>query len=98
MVYNWGHVNTKDNEKLDKEFKLLQKQISNVKKPSAIEKHVTEFLWKYKRIGEDPTDTVIRDKVWEKLRRLTTRKLTEQQLDDIWNRTLNSQNTYCSIQ
>lgn len=98
MVYNWGHVIQKDNEKLDQEFKLLKKQLAKVKNIGVVKRHVGEFLTKYMKIGEDPTDTVIRDKVWERLRRLTKSKITEEELDELWIAKTTSQNTFCTIQ
>lgn len=98
MVYNWGHVIQKDNEKLDQEFKLLKKQFAKVKDIGVVKRYVGEFLTKYMKIGEDQTDTVIRDKVWERLRTLTKSKITEKELDDLWIAKTTSQNTFCTIQ
>lgn len=98
MVYNWGHITQEDNKRLDEEFKLLQKQIAKVKSTNRAEHYVGEFLAKYIRIGEDPTDTIIRDKVWERLRKLTKNVLTEHELNNIWEKKVYSQNRFCTIQ
>jgi hypothetical protein len=98
MVYNWGHIIPEDNKRLDKEFKLLQKQFSKVKDTTQAEKHVGAFLAKYIKIGEDPTDTIIRDKVWDRLQKLTKNTLTEQELNNIWEKKVYTQNTFCTIQ
>jgi D-hexose-6-phosphate mutarotase len=83
---------------LNKEFKLLQKQFSKVKDTTQAEKHVGAFLTKYIKIGEDPTDTVIHDKVWDRLLKLTKNTLTEQELNNIWEKKVYAQNTFCMIQ
>jgi hypothetical protein len=98
MVYNWGHSIPEDNKQLDKEFKVLQTQFSNVKNTTQAEKVVSDFLAKYIKIGEDPTDTIIRDKVWERLRKLTKKTLTERELNNIWEKKVFAQNTFCMIQ
>ncbi len=88
MVYNWGHLVAKDNEALDKEFQTLKKSLLRVKDPSKVEKYVLVFLDNYLKIGEDPTDTVIRDRVWNRLLSVTKKHLTEKQLDVIWNKAM----------
>jgi hypothetical protein len=98
MVYNWGHIIPEDNQRLDKEFKLLQQQFLKVKDTTQAEKYVSAFLVKYVKIGEDPTDTVIRDKVWDRLRKLTKNILTERELNNIWENKVYAQNTFCTIQ
>jgi hypothetical protein len=98
MIYDWGHVNQKDNETLDKEFKLLQKQVSKTRDKRQVEKHVSTFLAKYTKIGEDPTDTIIRDRVWDRLRKLTRTIITEQELNNVWEKEVYTSSAYCTIQ
>lgn len=99
MVYNWGHVNPEDNKKLDDEFKLLKTKLSKTKKSSQAKKYVHAFLKKYLEIGEDPTDTVIRDKVWDRLHKLTKNIMTNEELNTLWDNTFAAQHsTSCTIQ
>jgi hypothetical protein len=98
MVYYWGHTIQKDNERLDKEYKLLQQHMKTTKNVSQVKRQVSVFLQTYMKIGEDPRDTVIRDKVWARLRKLTKNILTEEELDSSWNEATSSQNTFCTIQ
>ncbi len=53
----------------------------------AAENAVRAFLQKYMQIGDDPTDTLIRDNVWTFLEQQCVKKhkLTATRLDELWN-------------
>lgn len=59
------------------------------------------FVVTYLSIGEDPTDTVIRDRVWCFILR-NKRKITETEADKIWNEEVQKSrsflNSFCVLQ
>jgi hypothetical protein len=101
MTYNWGFVDNKDNATLSKEFKHLQQKLRTVKDEKKIEKYICMFLTRYLKIGTDPTDTIIRDNVWVRLLQLTKNKISEQNLDAIWDKAMQRrcpEQGFCVIQ
>ena len=94
----WGFPKTAENQKLTLEFNKLKLHLQKAAKPDSVEKHVRDFLKAYLRIGDDPTDTIIRDNVWDALTKITKGKLTEQRLDAVWEVEMNRRGRFCVIQ
>lgn len=81
---HWGHVIDDDNKALDIVASRFKKRVRLLKKPDLIEAEIRRFMKAYMAIGEDPTDTVIRDNVWAFLQSTTRGKLHEDELDRVW--------------
>lgn len=84
FMKHWGHVKSEDNKALDAAALHLKTRVKLIKKPVSIESEIRLFMKKYLAIGEDPTDTVIRDNVWTFLKTTTRNKLSHEELDTIW--------------
>lgn len=80
----WGHIVQSDNAALDSAAARFKRRVRKLKSATAVEREIRSFLKEYMAIGEDPTDTVIRDNVWVFLLAATKGKLTENELDQIW--------------
>lgn len=87
MVRKWGHANAADNLALDKVASVFERDPNT-------EAAVRAFVRSYLRIGEDPTDTVVRDRVWTFLK--VKSALNEAALDRIWRE--ESAGWRCAIQ
>jgi hypothetical protein len=94
MKGNWGYADLKDNAALAKVAKEFSKKIKSTKNP---EDAVCVFMRAYLKIGDDPTDTIIRDNVWEFLLKATKRKIKEERLDAIWNAEVKKSRSLCVI-
>lgn len=84
MVKHWGHIDDADDVRLDKEARAFAAKLKNTKSVRAAETCVRNFLRAYLKIGDDPTDTVVRDNVWSFLLSKTKGKFTHSELDAIW--------------
>lgn len=84
MTANWGHVHEKDNVALDRQAKKYKQALQQRKTPAAVERVVRDFMQGYLKIKEDPTDTVIRDRVRLFLFKTTKDKLAPARVDQIW--------------
>ena len=83
----WGHTNAADEAKLDaaaKAFAAKVKALARVRTAQGCETLVRAFVRAYLRIGDDPTDTVIRDNVWEFLLKRTKGRIPVARLDAVW--------------
>jgi hypothetical protein len=77
----WGYIDAREDAALAKVAKAFSKKVKTTDNP---EDAVCKFMRAYLKIGDDPTDTVVRDNVWEFLLRATNRKIKEERLDAIW--------------
>lgn len=84
MKKNWGYLNSEDNAELQALAVSYVQKLKSIKTKETRKKHTAEFMKAYLQIGEDPTDTVIRNNVWVFLCRVNKNKLTLEELDDIW--------------
>ncbi len=88
----WGYVDHADNVRLDVVALLFVTQLKQ--SPKDCERLVREFMVAYLNIGDDPTDTVIRDNVWLFLLKHTKRaKMPEATLDVIWQQEVQKKET-----
>jgi ATP sulfurylase len=95
---NWGFLNDDDNVALSKVAKSYSKKVKSAKTTETRKKYTAEFMKAYLKIGEDPTETVVRDNVWVFLIKTNKNKLTEAELDEIWIREVkNSERLGCVI-
>jgi hypothetical protein len=90
----WGYPDAKDNAALTKVAKAFTKKMKTTNNP---EDAVCKFMQAYLKIGDDPTETVVRDHVWEFLLRATKRKIKEERLDAIWNEQVKKSRSLCVI-
>lgn len=94
---NWGYPDREDNARLDA---VARRFLADLKKSRrGAEPAVRTFMRSYLKIGEDPTDTVIRDKVWTFLMRHAKRaEMPESVLDAIWREeVLRKRDSLCVI-
>ncbi len=69
----WGFSRESENETLEQKAQEFKAKMRRLKSSSQVEQAVREFMREYLAIGDDPTDTVIRDKVWMFLLKNTKR-------------------------
>lgn len=96
-VKNWGHINEDDNAALDAAVCAYQQHVKRLKSANGVEAATRSFMQEYLKIGEDPTDTVVRNAVWRMLLRATKRKMSEAQVDAIWNEEVSRSQQVCVI-
>lgn len=65
----WGFSRESENETLEQKAQEFKAKMRRLKTSSQVEQAIREYL----AIGDDPTDTVIRDKVWMFLLKNTKR-------------------------
>jgi hypothetical protein len=95
MARDWGFLHAEDNNELDQVSKPFVVNARSAKNAVEMESHVREFMRKYLSVGDDPTDTLIRDRVWVFLRRHTKRHINEAALDVVWRQEM--RRTSCVI-
>lgn len=83
-MVHWGHIDSVDDAKLAAAAGRFKKRMKVARSQAAAENEVRRFMKEYLAIGEDPTDTVIRDKVWLFLLKTTKGKVSPEELDRIW--------------
>jgi hypothetical protein len=94
---NWGFIDIADNAELEKLATNFSRKMKSVKTQSAVENLVRCFMGAYLCIGDDPTDTVIRDSVWVFLKRETRGKVSHAVLNRIWEESVASKHARCAI-
>lgn len=104
---DWGHADPRHNAELSAASATLKKRLlsitakkngDKVKKSEQAEQAVCDFIRKYLMIGPDPTDTLIRDRVWEFLLRVTPKTLiAPARLDELWTDEVRRSQQSCSV-
>jgi len=59
---------------------------------------VRSFMRSYLQIGEDPRDTLVRDRVWAFLLTKTKHAMSERELDAIWDDEVGKSERVCVVQ
>ncbi len=93
----WGYPDRADDARLDAVARTFAAGMKRAKTAERAEPLVRTFMRAYLAIGDDPTDTVIRDNAWAFLERHAGRLMPERALDAIWQQEVRRKDSVCVV-